>query len=136
MYDPKYSYALSFELVESRHETPAINGAIFRQYNIDVAINYLNKGKATLFAHVLETAAFSRVFDVCKDNGWTWEDPEWDEDDMTPEYLPKKLTINLFVTGFTPALVAVINMCKCNGITLNTWHYNKDKEDYFYYPIA
>lgn len=128
---------LNFALVESRHEIPqAIDGAIFRQSDIDRAIAYLNKGYPTLFAHVLETAAFSRVFDVCKDNGWTWVDPWWDEEDMTPENLPTDLIINLYVTGFTPALVAVINMCKYNGITLNTWHYNKDSGDYFYYPIA
>ncbi len=126
-----------FSLIESRHEIPqAIDGAIFCQSDIDRAIAYLNKNKASLFAHVLETAAFNKVFNLCHDKSWTWEDPEWDEDDMIPEYLPKDLIINLYVTGFTPALVAVINMCKCNGITLNTWHYNKDSEDYFYYPIA
>lgn len=129
-------HVLILSLVESRHETPTTDGAIFRQCNIDVAINYLNKGKATLFAHVLETAAFNRVFNLCHDKNWTWEDPEWDEEDMTPENLPTDLIINLYVTGFTPALVAVINMCRYNGITLNTWHYNKDSGDYFYYPIA
>lgn len=130
-------HVLILSLVESRHEIPqAIDGAIFRQSDIDRAIAYLNKDKATLFAHVLETAAFNKVFSLSKKNGWTWEDPEWDGDDMIPEYLPKDLIINLYVTGFTPALVAVINMCKCNGITLNTWHYNKDSKDYFYYPIA
>lgn len=128
---------LNFALVESRHEIPqAIDGAIFRQSDIDRAIAYLNKDKATLFAHVLETAAFNRVFNLCHDKDWTWIDPWWDEEDMTPENLPTDLIINLYVTGFTPALVAVINMCKYNGITLNTWHYNKDSEDYFYYPIA
>ena len=130
-------HVLILSLVESRHEIPqAIDGAIFRQSDIDRAIAYLNKDKATLFAHVLETTAFNRVFNLCHDKGWTWIDPWWDEEDMTPENLPKDLIINLYVTGFTPALVAVINMCKYNGITLNTWHYNKDKRDYFYYPIA
>ena len=136
MHNPEMNYALSFALVESRHDTPAANGAILSQSDVDKALGYLNKGKTTLFAHVLENAAFSRTFSVCKKYGWTWTDPEWDGDDMIPEFLPRKLTINLFVTGFTPALVAVINMCKCNGITLNTWHYNKDNGDYFYYPIA
>ena len=128
---------LNFALVDFRHEIPmANNGAILSQSDIDRALMYLNKGKATLFAHILETAAFNRTFNICKANGLTWTDSEWDEDDMTPEYLPKELIINLYVTGFTPALIAVINMCKCNNITLNTWHYNKDKGDYFYYPVA
>ena len=130
-------HVLILSLVESRHEIPqAIDGAIFRQSDIDRAIAYLNKGKATLFAHVLETAAFNRVFSISKKNGWTYTDYWYEGDDMIPEYLPTDLIINLYVTGFTPALVAVINMCKCNNITLNTWHYNKDSGDYFYYPIA
>lgn len=128
---------LNFTLVDSRHEIPmANNGAILSQTDINRALAYLNKGKATLFAHILEVAAFNRTFNICKANGLTWVDSEWDEEDMTPENLPTGLIINLYVTGFTPALVAVINMCKYNGITLNTWHYNKDSEDYFYYPIA
>ena len=121
------SHVLILSLVESRHEIPqAIDGAIFRQSDIDRAIAYLNKDKATLFAHVLETAAFNKIFNLCHDKDWTWIDPWWDEEDMTPENLPTDLIINLYVTGFTPALVAVINM----------WHYNRDKGDYFYYPIA
>ena len=128
---------LNFSLIDSRHEIPmANNGAILSQTDINRALAYLNKGKATLFAHILETAAFNRTFNICKANGLTWVDSEWDGDDMTPEYLPKELIINLYVTGFTPALIAVINMCKYNGITLNTWHYNKDSGDYFYYPVA
>lgn len=128
---------LNFELINSRHKIPmANNGAILSQSDINRALAYLNKGKATLFAHVLEVAAFNRTFNICKANGLTWVDSEWDGDDMTPEYLPKDIVINLYVTGFTPALIAVINMCKYNNITLNTWHYNKDNGDYFYYPIA
>ena len=128
---------LNFALVDSRHEIPmANNGAILSQIDINRALAYLNKGKATLFAHILEVAAFNRTFNICKANGLTWVDSVWDGDDMTPEYLPKDIVINLYVTGFTPALIAVINMCKYNNITLNTWHYNKDSGDYFYYRVA
>ena len=129
--------ALNFALVDSRHEIPmANNGAILSQSDINRALMYLNMGKANLFTHVLEVAAFNRVFAICKANGLTWTDPWWDGDDMTPEYLPKDLVINLYVTGFTPALIAVINMCKGENITLNTYHYNKDNGDYFCYPVA
>ncbi len=129
--------ALNFALVDSRHEIPmANNGAILSQSDINRALMYLNMGKANLFTHVLEVAAFNRIFSTCKANGLTWTDPWWDGDDMTPEYLPKDLVINLYVTGFTPALVAVINMCKGENIALNTWHYNKDNGDYFCYPVA
>lgn len=127
---------LNFSLIESRHDIPMANdGAILSQSDIDRALMYLNKGKTTLFAHILETAAFNRVFTICKANGLTWTDPWWDGDDMIPEYLPKSIIINLYVTGFTPALVAIINMCKGENITLNTWHYNKNNGEYFKYPI-
>lgn len=128
---------LNFELVESRHEIPmANNGAILSQSDIDKALTYLNKGKENLFSQILETAAFNRCFNICKANGLTYIN-YWDEgDDMVPEYLPKDLVINLYVTGFSPALVAVINMCKCNNISLNTYHYNKDTGDYFLYPVC
>ena len=130
-------HVLILSLVESRHEIPqAIDGAILSQRDIDKALTFLNKNKATLFAHTLETEAFNKVFSLSRKNGWTYTDYWYEGDDMTPEYLPKDIVINLYVTGFTPALVAVINMCKCNNITLNTWHYNRNNGDYFYYPIA
>jgi len=128
---------LNFALVDSRHEIPmANNGAILSQSDIDRALTALSKGKEQLFAHILETAAFNRIFNICKANGLTYTDYWYDGDDMTPEYLPKSIIINLYVTGFTPALVAVINMCKDNNIILNTWHYNKNSRDYFCYPIS
>ena len=127
---------LNFALIDSRHEIPmANNGAILSQSDIDKALTALSKGKEQLFAHILETAAFNRIFSICKANGLTYVDYWYDGDDMTPEYLPKELIINLYVTGFTPALIAVINMCKDNNIILNTWHYNKNSGNYFCYPV-
>jgi len=40
--------------------------------------------------------------------------------------------LNLYVTGLTVALVAVINYCCHNHIPLTLWHFNR--EDGSYYP--
>lgn len=39
--------------------------------------------------------------------------------------------INLYVTGLTVALVAVINVCRVYHVKLILWHYNKDTNRYF-----
>ena len=39
-------------------------------------------------------------------------------------------TLNLYITGFTPALTAVIRAAFKNGILLNLFHYDVTKKDY------
>lgn len=39
--------------------------------------------------------------------------------------------LNLYVTGLSVALVAVINACKLLHIQLVLWHYNRDADDYY-----
>lgn len=43
----------------------------------------------------------------------------------------KKLTIDLYVTGLSVALVAAINACAALDVPLCLWHYNRDTGDYF-----
>lgn len=43
----------------------------------------------------------------------------------------KKLTIDLYVTGLSVALVAAINACAVLDVPLCLWHYNRDTGDYF-----
>lgn len=40
-------------------------------------------------------------------------------------------TINLYVTGLTVALVAVINAAITHGITLILWHYDRESGNYY-----
>jgi hypothetical protein len=40
-------------------------------------------------------------------------------------------SMNLYVTGLTVALVAVINACRMYHIKLVLWHYNRDTNRYF-----
>ena len=39
--------------------------------------------------------------------------------------------INLYVTGLSQALAAVIAMCAINGVPLTLYHFNKDTGDYY-----
>lgn len=43
----------------------------------------------------------------------------------------KNLTIDLYVTGLSVALVAAINACAALDVPLCLWHYNRDTGDYF-----
>lgn len=45
-------------------------------------------------------------------------------------------TVNLYVTGLTVALVAVINVSIRHGVNLTLWHYNTNTGDYFPQPVA
>ncbi len=40
-------------------------------------------------------------------------------------------TINLYVTGLTVALVAVINAAITHGITLILWHFDRESGNYY-----
>ena len=40
-------------------------------------------------------------------------------------------TVNLYVTGLTVALVAVLNAAKQLDITVKLWHYNRDEGNYY-----
>ena len=40
-------------------------------------------------------------------------------------------SLELYVTGLSVALVAVINYCCANLVPLTLWHYNRDNGDYY-----
>lgn len=45
-------------------------------------------------------------------------------------------SLNLYVTGLTVALVAVLNVCRREGILLTLWHFNRETGDYYPQPVA
>ena len=45
-------------------------------------------------------------------------------------------SVNLYVTGLTVALVAVINVCHREGIMLTLWHYDRDSGNYYPQSVA
>ncbi len=81
----------------------------------------------------LEKRAFMSLWNVCyRSNKGLMIDPEWDGCDMTPLIFNGMLHLNLYVTGLTVALIAVLNVCRREGITVTLWHYNS--ADGSYYP--
>ena len=44
--------------------------------------------------------------------------------------------LNLYVTGLSVALVAVINVCHREGIMLTLWHYDRDSGNYYPQSVA
>jgi len=44
--------------------------------------------------------------------------------------------LDLYVTGLSVALVAVINTCHKLGIKLTLWHFDKDSNSYYPQPVA
>ncbi|OQA07947.1 MAG: hypothetical protein BWY65_01678 [Firmicutes bacterium ADurb.Bin373] len=44
--------------------------------------------------------------------------------------------LDLYVTGLTVALVAVINYCRQAGISLTLWHFDRESGDYYPQPVA
>lgn len=44
--------------------------------------------------------------------------------------------LNLYVTGLSVALVAVINVCHRENIMLTLWHYDRDSGNYYPQSVA
>lgn len=45
-------------------------------------------------------------------------------------------SLDLYVTGLSVALVAVVNACCERGIPLTVWHYNRDTGSYYPQPVS
>ena len=43
--------------------------------------------------------------------------------------------LNLYVTGLTVALIAVLNVARELNIKVILWHYNKETNDYYYQEV-
>jgi hypothetical protein len=43
----------------------------------------------------------------------------------------KEVKINLYVTGLTVSLIAVLNSCKKHGVSITLFHFNRDTNTYF-----
>ena len=44
--------------------------------------------------------------------------------------------LNLYVTGLSVALIAVVNVCHREGIMLTLWHYDRDSGNYYPQSVA
>ena len=114
---------LNMGLCEGRHAVPqAKNGFIFKKSIADPTDT-----------SYLENKAYISLWSVCyRSNKGLMVDPEWDGCDMAPLIFNGMLHLNLYVTGLTVALIAVLNVCRREGIAVTLWHYNA--ADGSYYP--
>ena len=45
--------------------------------------------------------------------------------------IPRGLSVDLYVTGLTVALVAVLNVCRQEGVDVTLWHFNRETGEYY-----
>ena len=115
---------LFLSLCEGRHEIPqAVDGSIFPAEIQNVADTA-----------VLESRAFSGIWRAayCRyksgESGYLYNP---DGADLYELALCPGLRINLYVTGLTVALVAALNACRAERLTVTLWHFNRDTGEYY-----
>lgn len=116
---------LYMSLCEGRHEiAQAVDGAVFKRDLTFDNIGYLeSEALGSIWC-----AAFTHYRNG--DNGYLACDPDGKAGTEYNLYLCHDLLLNLYVTGFTPALIAVLNMCRVEGLSVRCWHYDRDIDDY------
>lgn len=63
-------------------------------------------------------------------------DPDMLEEEALLKLREMQVTrLNLYITGLTIAVLAILNACKELGITVITWHYDRDFKNYYAYPM-
>lgn len=58
------------------------------------------------------------------------------ENALNPLFTLGVKNVNVYVTGLTPALLTVVNLCRERGIKCITFHYNKTNGQYFPLPMV
>lgn len=118
---------LKLMLCAGRHSIPdAVDGSIFSSEIYDVTA-----------VDKLEMKAYYGIWNACfrhhknNESGFLKSDDDWDGSDAEPLIICRPLHIDLYVTGLTVALVAVINCCAKEGIDLKLWHFNRDTGEYY-----
>lgn len=124
-----FGQKLNLALCEGRHEIKeATDGAIFRG-TIDSSVM-----KNEL---MLEELAFSGIWNAAykhhkrHESGFLFPFVNWDGEDSEPLQLDPDLTINIYVTGLTVALIAALNVCRHEGLKVTIYHYDRESGEYF-----
>lgn len=125
---------LNIALCQGRHEIPAAtDGAIF----CHEITNMTDTAD-------LERQAFFGLYDAASrhykagEAGYLEAAPlaPGDERDCKPLVLSPALHVNLYVTGLTVALIAALNVCRLQGISVTLWHYDRETNGYFSQEVA
>lgn len=114
---------LKLGLISGRHEMPAdIEGFVYETVQDPTDVKAL-----TDFASERLIKLFPDV-----EVGLTYLPNQADYTDIV---ICKRGHLDLYVTGLTVALVAVLNACRCLGIQVTLYHYNRDTGTYFSQPV-
>ena len=112
-------------LCEGRHEIPqATEGSIFKTEVDPLAVDRL------------EVQAFNSIWNKCsKMRILQYASSKYPELEGTEEEdslcIPRGLSLDLYVTGLTVALVAVLNVCREEGIKVTLYHFNRETGTYY-----
>ena len=127
---------LKMALCEGRHEIPqAVNGAIFPQ---EIRPELLRDPKA------LEWKAGRRIFERFTElypdaslyvTYREWDN--WDQEFKTSYGLENgNFHLDLYVTGLSVALVAVLNAARVRGVSVTLYHYDRETGEYYAQEVA
>lgn len=123
------SKTLNLALCENKHSIPqVIDGVVFKRKLHPEEINNPKKLEC-LATYGLWDAAYAYF-----KKGISGYLRVWDSDDNSTgdilEFCPG-LNLNLYVTGLTVALVAILNICHEANISVTLWYYDKNTNSYF-----
>lgn len=119
---------LNLALCEGRHAIPeATDGAIFGNEIVDPT--NISKLEKEAF-HAIWYKCFQKKYNENAGKGYLKTAPNWDGCDEEPMQI-YNVHINLYVTGLTVALIAVINAMRAEDVTITLWHYNKETGEYY-----
>ena len=115
--------SLNVTLCAGRHEIPqATDGAIFREI----------PERLITSPHMLEEAAFGRLWSI--EHSLGVDSP--DEEELYCSGLNPAVPVNIYVTGLTVALIAVLNVCRRERVPVTLYHYNRGTGTYFPQSVA
>lgn len=116
---------LKMALCEGRHEIKeAVDGSIFKTEVDPLAVDRL------------EIQAFNSIWNKCYKMGIleyaSSKYPELEETEEEDSFcIPRGLSLDLYVTGLTVALVAVLNVCREEGVKVTLHHFNRENGTYY-----
>lgn len=119
------SIVLKMSLCAGRHEIPAaVDGAIFPA-EIPAPLMRYEAGLEEKAAGAIAAAGHKYCAYIMDDSG----------DGLVRDQFTA-VTLDLYVTGLTVALIAVLNCCRKEGIPITLYHYDRETGEYFPQTVA
>lgn len=111
---------IAMELFKGRHAIPQpVDGAVFGS-----EVDPTKPG-------LLEVVAHKSLWEICEKKGYIVILEDADGREEYVRVISKGVRLNLYVSGLTVALIATLNQCRREGITVTLWHYNKATGKYY-----